>query len=90
MVGYLFRDNLGGILFDITEEPFEYILRDHEAEFAMLSPYGWPWAEMSTSKPQAYVNATGSKAFCVQSTIGFDGFVIAKSLVIEAAEESTP
>ncbi len=88
VAGYLFRDNLGGVLFDITEESIDYILRDYADDFEWGTRYGWPWVQAGTGDPRDYVTSMGARAFRVQSSIGFDGFIIAKSFVIEAAEQA--
>ena len=88
VVGYMFRDSLGGILFDIVEEPMDYILRSYASEFAWGTRYGWPWAQAAEVAPADHVSSLGAKAFRVQSSIGFDGFVIARKLVVEAADQA--
>ncbi len=88
VVVYLFRDNLGGILFDITEESMEYILRDYAGDFEWGTRYGWPWVQAGAGDPHGHVTSLGAKAFRVQSSIGFDGFIVAKSFVVEAADQA--
>lgn len=89
VIGYFFHDNLGGILFDITEEPLENILRDYGADFDWGSRYGWPWVQAGWSDPHEHVASTGARAFRVHSSIGFDGFVIAQTLTIEPGEHAS-
>lgn len=88
VVGYLLRDNLGGILFDITEERFEFVLRDFARDFEWGSRYDWPWTAAGDRDPSEYVRSIGAKSFIIWSTVGFDGFVVAKSFVVEAADQA--
>ena len=75
VVGYSFRDNLGGILFDITEEPMEYILRTYAEDFEWGTKWNWPWINAGTVSPIDHVTSLGAKAFRVQSAVGSDGFM---------------
>ena len=84
--GYLFRDNLGGILFDVVEEPIEHVVAAFASDFEWGTRYGWPWASASADRdPCAYVREKSLRAYTVQSAIGFDGFVVAESMVFEPA-----
>ncbi len=85
VIGYKFRDNLGSILFDIEEDSFDRILEEHAGDFAWGTRYGWPWLSASADEdPAEFVRANGATVFRIQSSIGFDGFVISKTMSIEA------
>ena len=83
VLGYLLRDDLGGILFDITEEPMEFILQEHASDFERGRRYGWPWSAASSEHPLEFVASRGAKAFRIQGQTAFDGFVIARELHLD-------
>jgi hypothetical protein len=87
VIGYLFRDNLGGILFGVVEDTIDNIVSEYAAEFEWGARYGWPWISACKDiDPREFVASQEAKVFCIQSSIGFDGFVIGKSMTVEAVE----
>ena len=87
VIGYMLRDNLSGILFDIEEDSLERILAEHAADFEWGSRYGWPWPSASrNTDPREHVKSSGARVFRIQSSTGFDGFVIAREMRLEEAE----
>jgi len=85
LLGYLLQDSLGGVLLDIEQVDFEEVHHAHADLFAAGARYGWPFQQCS-SDPRDYVKAAGAATFSIQSSIGFDGFVVCKSMTIEAAQ----
>jgi hypothetical protein len=82
VLGYLLHDSLGGILFDIEERPLEDLVGYYGMELEHYKQYGWPWP---TPLTQEQLDATSAKIFFINSSIGFDGFVVAKAMSLEAA-----
>jgi hypothetical protein len=85
VLGYLLQDSLGGILFDIEQVDFDEVYEAHADLFTAGANYGWPFQQCS-SDPRGYVKAASAATFRIQSSIGFDGFVVCKSMAIEAAQ----
>lgn len=85
VLGYLLQDSLGGILFDIEAVEFESVYREHAALFEAGANYGWPF-QRCRSDPGDYVRAAGASTFRIQSSIGFDGFVVCQSMRFEAVQ----
>lgn len=88
VLGYLLRDGLGGILFEVEEDSIDRVLEEHSADFAWGAKYGWPWASAGSVDPREHVKANGGRVFRIQGQNCFDGFVIARSVTVEAAEHS--
>ena len=88
VIGYLVRDGLGGILFDIEEDSIDRILEEHSADFTWGAKYGWPWSDAGGLAPRDYLKANGGKVFRIQGQNCFDGFVIARNMVVEAVEHA--
>lgn len=84
VVGYLFHDSFGGILFDIEEGSLEDLLAsEYGAAIESGEKYSWPWnLELDE------VRALGVRVFFIESSIGFDGFVVCRSMAIEAVDHS--
>lgn len=86
VLGYLLLDSVGGILFSVEEVEIEEVLRFYGQFFAWGAQYGWPGVWNSTNTPvPAFVAERGARVWRIQSSIGFDGFVIGRSMSIEAA-----
>ena len=88
VVGYMLRDALDGVLFDIEEDSIERVLEEHAADFAWGARYGWPWPLAGNLDPRQHVASKGARVFRVQGQSCFDGFVIAQTMTIEAAEQA--
>ena len=86
--GYLLLDSLGGILFDVKEVPVEDVASEYESFFTWGRPDGWPgtWILGEDSLPQC-LQKHHLRVWRIASSIGFDGFVFAQSLHVEAAED---
>lgn len=90
VLGYLFLDSLGGILLDILEDSIERVLEEFADEIAKWSRLsGWPGGSFGRGDTRAHLEAASARAFRVHSSIGFEGFVIARSLSIEPAKASS-
>lgn len=87
--GYLFLDSSGSILFDIDEIEIDFILQQYRNEFKWGERYSWPspWNNNSDGV-RAFVKKNDLKIYQVHSSIGFDGFVISKSMKKLKAEQS--
>ncbi|MCB9886049.1 MAG: hypothetical protein H6838_11175 [Planctomycetes bacterium] len=87
VLGYHFRDSLGGILTDVYPCDLESLMRD--SSFSLLfkgwADWAWPF-QGCDGDPVAHARAAGAIAYCVDSAIGFDGFVVCQSMTIEAAQ----
>ena len=83
VLAYFFQDGLGGILLSIDERPFDEVLRRYAEMFERGSRDGWPW--ISELEPAAHVARNEGRAFLITGSIGFDGFVIAKSARVESS-----
>jgi hypothetical protein len=85
---YLIYDSLGGILFDIDEIDLDYIIKEYRHEFKKNVKYSWPgpWNE-SSDAVRAFVRENGLTTYQVHSSIGFDGFIISKSMRKVKAEQ---
>jgi hypothetical protein len=87
VLGYHLRDNLAGILFDITEVPVRWLFENYADDLAWGSRYCWPWLEASPDHDHAsYITSQGATVWAIGSSLGFSGFVVSKSMAIEAAE----
>ncbi len=86
VLGYLFLDSLGGILFDIVEASIDSIVEAHAANFEWGTRYGWPWIPSGDMDPATFVASHDATTFRVESSIGFEGFVVAKSMRLEPVE----
>lgn len=88
VLGYLLRDGLGGVLFDVEEDSIDRVLDEHSADFTWGTKYGWPWASAGSTDPREHVKANGGRVFRIQGQNCFDGFVIARSAKVEAADQA--
>ncbi len=88
VLGYMLRDGLGAILFDIEEDSMARVLKEHARDFEWGARYGWPWAEAGGVDPREYVKSKGGKVFRIQGQSCFDGFVIARSMTVDAVEHA--
>ncbi len=79
--GYQFKDNLSGIIFDIYESNLDFIFKEFDAVISDGTRYGWlgQWNE-DTQKAMEYLRKNYIKPWLVQSSFGFDGFVLAKNM----------
>jgi hypothetical protein len=78
--GYLFLDNLQGIIFDIKEANPEDVYENYRGYFEKGQRYGWP---STWNKSLRGVIDFVSSNNLVDSSFGFDGFVVAKKMVME-------
>ena len=87
VLGYHIRDSLGGILTGIYSCELESLARDYSFSilFEEWDKWAWPF-QGCEGDPIAYAKAAGATAFHVESAIGFDGFVVCRSMAIEAAQ----
>ena len=86
VLGYWFRDSLGGILFGIEQVDFARVAEDYAEMFKAGASYGWPF-QSCDGDPVAFVRSAGATAFQIDSSIGFDGFVVCKTMTVEAAQQ---
>lgn len=87
MIGYLIRDCLGGILFEIEEDTIDEVLNAYASDFDWGVKCGWPCANAKgPDSVKAFVHASGAKVYRIQGSTTFDGFVVAQSMAVEAAE----
>jgi hypothetical protein len=88
VIGYLLLDNLAGILFDIAEVTIDQLLERYAEDLGYWGNY-WPgmWFDPEEKDPKEYLAEVGASAWDISSPIGFYGFVIGKSMTIEAADE---
>jgi hypothetical protein len=85
VLGYLLRDGLEGVLFEIEEDSIDRILFDHAADFTWGDKYGWPWANATSGNLREVIEARAAKVFRIQGQTCFDGFVIASSMTLLTA-----
>ncbi len=85
VLGYYFQDNLSGILFGIEQVEFAQVVKDHADLFQIGAPYWWPF-QTCDGDPVDFVRSAGAIAFQIHSSIGFNGFVVCKSMMFEAAQ----
>jgi hypothetical protein len=83
VLGYHFRDSLGGILSGIEQVDIAHIVAHYAKLFEAGARHAWPF-QSCTGDPADYVRSAGASAFEVKSAIGFDGFVACKAMTIEA------
>lgn len=83
VLGYLLHDGLGGVLFDIYEVAFEEVLARYADDFERGAPFGWPF-QRCDGDPTTFVEQAGARSFLIQSSIGFDGFVICEAMSLDA------
>jgi hypothetical protein len=87
VIGYLIRDCLDSVLFDIEEESIESIIRDFTPDLEWGAKYGWPWPGASGPDGVRERVALGDvKTYSIQGASTFDGFVIARSMTFELVE----
>jgi hypothetical protein len=86
VLGYLFRDSLGGILTHVYPVDWDILRRDYAAVFDDWGKYAWPF-QGGPSDPAEHARAAGATAFQIDSAIGFDGFVVCQTMTIEAAQQ---
>ena len=86
VLGYWFQDSLDGILFGIEQVDFARVAADYAAMFQAGAPYGWPFG-VCAGEPEAFVRSAGATAFQINCSIGFDGFVVCKTMTVEAAQQ---
>lgn len=91
VLGFLLLDSVGGVLFDVDELEIDQVLREYGQFFARGVRYGWPgvWNSSDTAVA-SHVASQGAKVWRIQSSIGFDGFVIGQAMSVVAAEEPIP
>ncbi len=85
VLGYHLRDGLGGILFGVEETSIEDLVAGYAPLFEDGARYGWPF-QGASGDPGAYVRARQGRAFLIESSIGFDGFVVCREMRIVAAD----
>lgn len=84
VVEYLFQDNLDGILFGIEEGSLEDLMASpYRANLESGERSDWPWNEKLEE-----IRSLGVRVFFIESSFGFDGFVVSRSMVIEAVEST--
>ena len=84
VIGYrLSGDNFRTILFDISEVPAEELIGQNLAVFEDGARFGWPgiW-NVPMRDPADHVRAAGARGFIIESSLGMEGWVLAKSLEI--------
>jgi hypothetical protein len=86
VLGYHFRDSLAGILIGIHPMALETLRQEYSALFEAWDKWAWPF-QGCAGDPVAYARAAGATAYGVDSAIGFDGFVVCRTMVIEAAQQ---
>lgn len=80
VAGYQFRDAVGSVIFEIQERDLEGFLKEHEYEF--LDGYrriGFPqfWRG---DIPATMAELKGMKIWEISSSVGFEGYVVARSV----------
>ena len=81
-------DNMGTILFEVEEILFENLFPHWASFFEKRKNYGWlPFIYQNEAEVQMKLNERGIKAFCISSSCGMDGFVLAKTMTIEPSEK---
>jgi len=81
VLGYHLFDALGGILFAIEPIDLADLVRKEATLFADGAKYGWPFKGCS-GDPVAFAESRGMRAWRIDSSIGFDGFVVAKAMTL--------
>jgi hypothetical protein len=81
---YIFRDNMSSILFDVSEVAPVDILREFSQEFEVGKRYGWPgfWNK-SNQDCLDHFAAHKCKCWLITSSLGMEGFVIAREMKFE-------
>jgi hypothetical protein len=79
----LFRDNMSNILNAVTELDLSEILEKYSAEFESGAKYAWPgfWNKSPQSCLE-YLRNRQCKGWEILSSIGMEGFVIAKKMTL--------
>jgi hypothetical protein len=78
---FIFRDNMSTILYDVDERAISEILKEFSSEFESGEKYGWPgiWNK-STQACLEHFRKEECKGWIISSSIGMEGFVIAKDM----------
>jgi hypothetical protein len=84
VLGYHFFDSLGGILLGIEPVDVAQVVLENAELFRSQEKHAWPMQGCS-GDPVEYARRAGATAYLIRSSIGFGGFVICKSMRIEAA-----
>jgi hypothetical protein len=87
VLGYVFRDSLGGILLDVYAIDWDTLRRDYAVLFEAWDKWAWPF-QGCLGDPAEHAKASGATAFQIDSAIGFEGFVVSRSMIIEAAQQA--
>ena len=85
VIGYrLLGDNFKTSLFDITEVPAKTVVAENRALFAEGSRCAWPgtW-NVPGRDPADHVREAGVHGFVIQSSLGMEGWILAKSMEIQ-------
>jgi hypothetical protein len=81
VLGYHLFDKMGGILFSIEPIAIEQLVAEEAELLAKAEQYGglFPWR---VAELVERARATGATAYRIDSSIGFDGFVVCRSMAI--------
>lgn len=80
VAGYNFRDAVGCVIFDIEEREMKAFLDEHASEFSTsYRTFGFPafWRE---EMQEVVEDLKAYRAWIIDSSIGFDGWVVARVL----------